>query len=137
MKELNLEVGQKLWSIQLGECEVESLNNENPRAHFPVKLLSKSGAYRFYTKELKYKTIDAHPSVFASNPFANIEVKINSFESNPFEPNLVQETKDGWIEPKENKAELINALVNLINSDMSEVLDTIAEIKLQKLLESL
>lgn len=121
MKELNLTVGQKCWSIQLGDCEVSSLAKDHD---FPILLKSNDGRTCLYTESLKYNELDACRSVFLSNPF---------------EPNLVQENKDGWIELKESKAELINALFNIANVDWDTNggLVKMARGKLHKLLESL
>lgn len=66
---------------------------------------------------------DFHPSLFLSNPF---ERSVDTNET---------------IEPKqeyiENKAELINALCNVLDSPIKAALRDIAKDKLQKLLESL
>lgn len=123
MKELNLEVGQKVWSIQLGDCIVINNNVDND---FPIMCQSLiNDNESFYTRNGKfsYDSEDFYPSLF---------------ESNPFEPKLVQENKDGRIEPKENKADLINALCSVLDCPpLKASVKDIAKDKLQKLLESL
>lgn len=119
MKELNLEVGQKCWSIQLGDCEVTEVNRV---MFFPITCQSKDGRSCGYLMDGK-----DHSNAFYRS----------LFESNPFEQKLVQENKDGWIEPKENKAELINALCSVIAIVTDTEMDKIAKDKLQKLLESI
>lgn len=117
MKELNLEVGQKVWSIQLGDCEVVETSKEE----YSYIVEGENGGRYSFDKFGRYSNKHFFPSLFLSNPF---------------QQKLVQENSDGWIEPKENKAELINALCN-VYGDISEDLDEIVETKLQKLLESL
>jgi len=122
MKELNLEVGQKCWSIQLGDCVVVDTNIDD---EYPIMCKSLSGENQiFYTIDGKfsYDGDDFYPSLFESNPF---EPK---FELNPFESKLVQE----------NKAELINALCSVLDCPpLKASVKDIAKDKLQKLLESL
>lgn len=117
-KELNLTVGQKVWSIQLGDCEVIEIANEE----YGYIVEGKDGGRYSYDKSGRYSNRHVNPSLF---------------ESNPFEPKLVQEHKDGWIEPKENKAELIKALANVCNVFKSGQTYILASNKLLKLLESI
>ncbi len=121
-KELNLTVGQKYWSIQLGECEVISIIDQRIRCK-PI--------HKSEVKWMEYE-IDGKLSSFEFSP--------SLFESNPFEPKLVQEHKDGWIEPKGNNAELIRLLIDVsiihveyLGSDIIEL----SKVKLKKLLESI
>ena len=113
MKELNLTVGQKCWSIQLGECVVDAIL-DTERHCFRCLNLDKQEL--FYTKKGQIGFFDKHPSLF---------------ESNPFEPKLVQETV------QENKAELINALSIVCNVFKSGRTHILASNKLLKLLESI
>lgn len=110
MKELNLTVGQKCWSIQLGDCEVIEINNEE---YGTIAEGTDGGRYS-YDKSGRYSNRHVSPSLF---------------ESNPFETKLVQETV------QENKAELINAMCAIINTQVKAELKDIAKEKLQKLLE--
>lgn len=116
MKELNLEVGQKVWSIQLGDCVVDKIYENT---EFPYAIINSNGIRAIYHESKKYLKSDVCQSIF---------------ESNPFEPKLVQEN-----EQKENKAELINALFNIANVDWDTKggLVKMAREKLHKLLESL
>jgi len=127
MKELNLTVEQKTWSIQLGDCVVIGCNNDSLYSYKCQSV--KDGVICSYTVHGKKDDSDSNPSLFDSNPF---ERSVDTNET--IEPKLVRQQNDGWVD---NKAELINALVNLINADMSENLDSIAVTKLQKLLESI
>lgn len=124
MKEL--QIGQKVVSIQLGYCEVVEVRKGDM---YPIICENNESIKKYYTIDGYHWKGDKFPSLFESNPF---ERSVDANE--PIEPKLVRQQNDGWVE---NKAELINALVNLINSDMSENLDNIAETKLQKLLESI
>lgn len=75
-------VGDKLWSIQLGECEVYEINLGC--AH-PISV--KNGCDRgYYTLAGGYLSSDIHPSLFWSNP--NIEL--------PPKPKRMVK-KGGWI----------------------------------------
>jgi len=126
MKELNLTVGKKAWSIQLGDCVVKTIVKDFGMC---FKCANKDGKIASYDAYGKYQIGDFRQSLFESNPF---ERSVDT--TGTIEPKLIRQQNDEWVE---NKAELINALVNLINADMSESLDNIAETKLQKLLESI
>lgn len=124
MKELNLEVGQKVWSIQLGDCNVYDKS---------AKLIYCSNGKRTqsYVKDGKKFEEDECQSLFESNPF------YRSVDTNEtIEPKLVRQKNDGCVE---NKAELINALYIVANAKDSTLFTSrkIAQDKLQKLLESL
>lgn len=112
MKELNLTVGQKVWSIQLGDCEVIEIANEE----YGYIVEGKDGGRYSYDKSGRYSNRHVNPSLF---------------ESNPFEQKLVQETV------QENKAELIKALANVCNVFKSGQTHILASNKLLKLLESI
>lgn len=119
MNELNLEVGQRKWTIQLGYCYVDSIDYN---LMFPICFRTKDGRTCTYTSLGQATTNDLYSSVFESNPF---ESKKKHFDFIPLE------------EPKENKAELINALCAVLNCSATKLSQGIAQEKLQKLLESL
>ena len=115
MEQLNLEVGQKVWSIQLGECVVHEIGKEVFSC-----TASRNRLARYYING-KNAANDNYPSVFLSNPF---------------EQKVVQENDDGWIEPKE-KADTISALLMVYEDCSDTELKKISREKLQKLLESI
>ena len=122
MKELNLTVGQKVWSIQLGECEVEGIDYN---LIFPVICRNNQGKSCTYTSGGYITKTDAYPSIFESNPFVattQLPPAINTLsENNP-----------------ENKAELINAFCAVLDCPpLKASVKDIAKEKLQKLLESI
>lgn len=126
MKELNLEVSKKVWTIQLGDCEVESIAKGNK---FPLLLKSKDSRTCLYTDSLKYNESDNYRSIFESNPF---ERSVDTNET--IEPKLVRQQNDGWVE---NKAELIKILYSIYMESKEIELREIAKDKLQKVLESI
>lgn len=68
MKQLKLEVGQKVWSIQLGECEVTKINDAD--SPFPYFCKSTGSLVNeLYSLEGKLYEEDVVPSLFLSNPF--------------------------------------------------------------------
>jgi hypothetical protein len=85
MNELNLEVGQKVWSIQLGDCGVYDKS---------AKLIYCSNGKRTqsYVKDGKKFEEDECQSLFESNPF------YRSVDTN--------ETNNGWIRIKEDGSNL-------------------------------
>lgn len=116
MKELNLEVGQKVWSIQLGECEVIGLYIDK---YYPYRCQSiKDGVTCSYTLYGKDDESDSNPSLFESNPFENISTLKTVSQSI-------------------SKADLINALASVCNVFKSGQTYILASNKLLKLLESL
>lgn len=126
MKELNLTVGQKCWSIQLGDCEVVEYYGNT---EYPYLLRCTKGRQSLYHESFKHNKNDAYPSLFESNPF---ERSVDTNET--IEPKLVRQQNDGWVD---NKAELINALCNVIAKTPDNSFDDIVKEKLFKLLESL
>jgi len=119
MTELNLEEGQKVWSIQLGECVVIEINKNKT---YKCKPLHESKIdWINYESNGKVSPIEYHQSLFLSNPF---------------EKKVVQENNDGWIEPKE-KADTISALLMVYEDCSDTELKKISREKLQKLLESI
>lgn len=57
--------GQKVWSIQLGDCEVVEIN---AGWDYPIKCKTKDD-YHYYDLDGKFSGDDASPSLFSSNPF--------------------------------------------------------------------
>ena len=57
--------GQKVWSIQLGDCEVVEIN---AGWDYPIKCKAKDD-YHYYDLDGKFSGDDASPSLFSSNPF--------------------------------------------------------------------
>lgn len=113
MEELNLEVGKKVWSIQLGDCYVVETNNEE----YGYIVEGENGGRYSFDKFGRYSNRHESPSLFISNPFERI----------------VDSTKT-----IENKAELISALCSVIATNGTSLdCKVIAEEKLKPLLESL
>lgn len=133
MKELNLIVGQKVWSIQLGYCEVVDVNYG--ARHRKIGCRNSNGKFGCYTVYGRYCKPDFYQSLFESNPF----------DKNEIYPEKV-EGEWGICSQPESKADLINALVGFLTKKpdcfemtipIYEDCTDIAEIKLKKLLESL
>jgi len=118
MKEL--QVGEKKWSIQLGDCMVYEIDKDSG---YPIRCKNTHGSDDSYTIDGKRHINDSNPSLFESNPFKR-----------SVDTNETIEPKLGCVE---NKAELINALVNIYQECSNTELKKISETKLQKLLESI
>lgn len=154
MKELNLEVGQKCWSIQLGDCSVIIAQEESPQNGSPYKYIVRSinsGEENVYRYDFKKKEEDFYQSLFESNPFekgiqvtpgrGHFKDSLNYFNQY-FQGNEIDEndiypktSKGEWV--YQNKSELINALYNILTLKANMDLRIIAEQKLKKLLESI
>ena len=113
MKELNLEVGQKVWTIQSGYCQLIEIDNDS---NYCFITLNKDGRRQCYDKFGRYGDEHFSPSLFESDPFDQ------SVKSN---------------EMVENKAKLINALIRAIEVVDSAEIEKIAQEKLKKVLETL
>lgn len=127
MKEL--QVGQKVWSIQLGDCVVVDNNVDEL---FPImckSLISDNSSFYTLDGKFSYDSEDYYPSLFDSNPF---ERSVDTNET--IEPKLVRQQNDGWVE---NKAELIKILYSIYMESKEIELREIAKDKLQKVLESI
>ncbi len=113
MKELNLEVGQRAWSIQLGDCIVYE------KFDTLYTCTGERNRKFDYYKNGRAHGGDLYPSLFLSNPFENQSVNSN--------------------EMVENKAELILALFEIMKPswESTKSFKQIAESKLRKLLESI
>lgn len=124
MKELKLEVGQKVWTIQSGYCQLMEIDKD---AEYCFVTIDKDGRRNCYNKFGKYGDNNANPSLFESNPFEH-HVAPNDVPERSVDTNKTI-----------NKAEMINALFNVANVDWDTNggLVKIAREKLQKLLESL
>jgi len=62
-----LKVGDKLWSIQAGDCELESMDAHS----YPLLCANSDWGRTSYTKDGRHSIYDTHPSLFTSNPFAD------------------------------------------------------------------
>lgn len=136
MKELNLEVGSKKWSIQLGDCEVVEIKQQE---HFPVYCKNNNGLSCSYYSNGNFMETDYLQSLFESNPFEEKANLGGIREIYGLEPKFIFEDKGRFIEQKENKAELINALCIVAFQPPLNNNDIIvkAREKLLKLLESI
>lgn len=154
MKELNLEVGQKVWSIQLGDCEVLEIITDT---QYPIVCQDRNGNMQEYKLNGNFDNEDFHPSLFESNPF---EKSNNNKKGLTWRSPGLGENETGFLcernksidfinleEPKENKADLINALINGFSAHLADkynnpddrittINDLVYE-KLKKLLESI
>ena len=126
MKELNLQVGQKVWSIQLGECVMEIIYDNFT---YPIICRNIEGKSCSCTSDGYITEKEAYPSLFESNPF---ERSVDTNET--IEPKLVRKQNDGWVE---SKAEMINALLEVSKSSPVNSIRDIAHNKLIVILESL
>jgi len=143
MKELNLEVGQKCWSIQMGDCSVVISQEESPQNGSPYKYIVRSidsGEENVYRYDFKKNEADFYPSLFESNPFEKNE------KANLDGVREIYGLKETVSQP-ENKAELVEVLLNGFSKHLADkynnpddrittINDLVYE-KLKKLLESL
>lgn len=113
MNELKLEVDQKCWSIQLGDCVIDEIDYADK---YLIKCCNLNGKKEDYSLNKKRHDDDYYQSLFESNPFDQ-SVKPNDMV--------------------ENKADLINALFNVLQNSSYTDLKIIAEEKLKKLLEEI
>jgi hypothetical protein len=119
MKELNLEVGQKVWTIQLGYCEVYMIDKEST---FPIRCRNIYGKSATYTINGKSRFNDSFPCLFESNPFYR----------------FVETNETIELSHQENKAELINAYCFVLATNTTSIESkNIAQNKLKNLLETL
>lgn len=65
MKFQNVKVGDKLWSIQLGECKVKAISTDDA---YPIACKNENGISLFYTIDGFFSTSDALPSLYHSKP---------------------------------------------------------------------
>lgn len=63
-----LKVGDKLWSIQLGDCEVSKKSPTNTK-DWPIYCTNSYDEGESYAEDGFYQKGDAAPSLFTSNPF--------------------------------------------------------------------
>lgn len=72
-----LKVGDKVWSIQLGDCEVLEKKPTNT-SEWPIYCKNEHDNGKLYAEDGFYQKGDAGPSLFTSNPFADISQTIIS-----------------------------------------------------------
>lgn len=58
-------IGDKLWSIQLGDCKI--VHRDLPNQTYPISVEGNSRGC-MYTKDGKFELTDKHQSLFFSNP---------------------------------------------------------------------
>ena len=83
--------GQKVWSIQLGDCEVVEIN---AGWDYPIKCKAKDD-YHYYDLDGKFSGDDASPSLFSSNPFFDERVMEVSDDNIKWEKRVVFMQKNG------------------------------------------
>ena len=59
-------IGDKLWSIQLGDCVVSAIFQSGQP--YPIKVANENGVIKGYTFKGLYEINDYHQSLFFSNP---------------------------------------------------------------------
>lgn len=64
----NKKVGDKMWSIQLGECKVIDINLS---CEYPIICRNSDGIKSSYALDGYHWKTNAYPSLFESNPFEN------------------------------------------------------------------
>lgn len=75
--ETKFKLGQKVWSIQLGDCEVTNIED----SPYPIRCLNKEGRSGLYYPNGEYTRNDHSPSLFSSNPFFEERVmEVRDFE---------------------------------------------------------
>lgn len=97
MKDLNLKVGQKVWTITEGDCTVESLTNSGS---YPIEVSPEHGGQpESYTSDGRRFTKDNYPSLFLSNPLKEGEypkvMEVRANNSNNWFTRVVFMEKDG------------------------------------------
>ena len=65
-----VKVGDKLWSIQLGECVVEKINSNA----YPITMSNETDSLE-YTEDGRLYEYDAYPSLFFSRPFEKMPAR--------------------------------------------------------------
>lgn len=128
---MNLTVGQKVWSIQLGDCEVVSINYENT---YPVLCMS-GGVWKCkYNLQGLSNISDKHPSLFLSNPFE----KVQGEKSSPIDDFVAEMKFSGPLirNYTTDRAQLLTSLFN-IYVDSGDEIKKIAKEKLLILLQEI
>lgn len=70
----SLKVGDKLWSIELGECVVKKLTKS---ITFPIECAASLKKIEAYSNDGIYYQTNTHPSLFKCNPFEWLANKNN------------------------------------------------------------
>ena len=90
--ETKFKIGQKVWSIQLGDCEVREIN---AGGDYPIKCKTKDD-YHYYDLDGKFSGDDASPSLFSSNSFFEERVmEVRDFEGDIWVKRVVFMQKEG------------------------------------------
>lgn len=63
-----LKVGQTIYSIQIGECEVVSLNSTRTNGEYPIEVTNTVFGHRNYTIKGQYFTADECSSLLPKAP---------------------------------------------------------------------
>lgn len=119
-----LKVGDKLWSIQLGQCKVVSIKPVETHT-FPV-ICGMRAETTSYTDDGKLGRADAFPSLFTSNPFADTSGRTATFayieESGPINQDAFDRIHQLMDEAKRpsNPESILQEAERLINGDRRE-----------------
>lgn len=68
----NLKVGQKLYSLNWGECELSRIDN----SAYPIIITLKNGNTKCFSSEGYYYNSDINPTLFLTNPFDKIRERV-------------------------------------------------------------
>ena len=68
---VNAQIGDKFWSIQLGDCKISNIVNINPEFNYPIVLINKDGLQCSYTTKGLCNCNDMNPSLFLNNPLTS------------------------------------------------------------------
>ena len=88
--------GDKVWSIQLGECEVVFIS---PREPYPVTVKNKSGTKARYMAKGFYQAVDASPSLFHKKPYDELPPEPNRLPDLKMDARILvrNSEKDTWV----------------------------------------
>jgi len=64
----NAQVGDKAWSIQLGDCTITAINSPDSGVYSIQAVSERTGRSSSYTIAGRFSKIDSHHSLFWSNP---------------------------------------------------------------------
>ncbi len=115
--ETKFKIGQKVWSIQLGDCEVVAIYDKKDDG---IVCQNKCNKTAYYYPDGKYLSKDTAPSLFSSNPFFEERVmEVRDFEDDIWVKRVVFMQKEGkfiaWqnaVSLEESKSELSTASWN-------------------------
>lgn len=92
--ETKFKLGQKVWSIQLGDCEVITCHLKDKE--YPILCVNKDGQEEEYSNDGYFYNDDFHPSLFSSNPFFEERVmEVRDFEGDIWVKRVVFMQKEG------------------------------------------